>query len=176
MKARRDRHFWLLLAALPALCLMALLIALSPMGLAPRAFPMPDLVYVVLATWLVRRPDAAPLLMVFAIGVVSDLMRGAPLGIGTLCLLGIAELLRHLSPQIRRGPFVTECLLVMGLFTLKTGIECLALWLTFSPRPQAGQLVLYIAGTALLYPPVCLALTALFRLRTRRPESERLIA
>ncbi|WP_118135320.1 rod shape-determining protein MreD [Oceanicella sp. SM1341] len=161
MSSRESTRTWAGMVALPLVSALGLLISLAPVGLSATDMPMPDLVYLPIAVWLIRRPEAAPLLLVFAIGLAADLLRGGPLGIGVLGLIGAGELLRRMSEGLVRGPFMMEWLVAGGLFIGLLAFQCVALWLTFSPRPAFGLLWQHAAGTVLLYPLVAFALRPL---------------
>ncbi|QDL90677.1 rod shape-determining protein MreD [Paroceanicella profunda] len=167
MSPRESTLTWISLVALPVVAALGLLVSLAPVGLSATDMPMPDLVFLPLAVWLVRRPEAAPLLVIFAIGLAADLLRGGPLGIGALGLLGVSELLRRMADGLVRGPFMIEWLVVGGLFIGLLAFQCIALWLTFSPRPAFGLLWQHAAGTVLLYPLIAFALRPLAGSRGR---------
>lgn len=163
---------WTLRAAVLAVCAATLAVALSPVGLAPGRLPMPDLAASVLILCLIRRPEAVPLASLIAVSLVSDLLRGAPLGIGTLALLAGAQILLRLREWILRSSFLLEWLLVAVLVVAIALAQSLALWLTFLPAPDPGIMARYVAGTVLSYPLVLLVLRAALPLRPApRPEA-----
>ncbi|HEU0222799.1 MAG TPA: rod shape-determining protein MreD [Paracoccaceae bacterium] len=147
-----------------ALSAFALMVALAPLGLGAEDLVMPDLVFLILAIWQIRRPEVVSLALVLLVSLVADLLRGAPLGLGTLALLGALEVLARLRDSLGRSPFLVEWLTVALVFAGMIAAQCLALWLTFTPRPALAALGQHVLGTALAYPLVLLVLRALFPL------------
>ncbi|RMF40596.1 MAG: hypothetical protein D6754_02805 [Alphaproteobacteria bacterium] len=144
----------LLRLAVVAVSALCLLLSLAPAGLAPAALPMPDLVTLVLLGWMIRRPEAVPLPLLLAVSLGAELLRGAPLGIGTLCLLAAAELMDRLRGWLGRNGFLAEWLLAALIVTAMSLMQCLALWISFGPLPPAMAVLSYTALTAALYPAV----------------------
>jgi rod shape-determining protein MreD len=142
---------------------LAMLLAMAPLGLAAGSLPVPDLVFVLIAACLVRRPEAVPLLILVTLSLVSDLLRGAPLGIGTLALLGIADVLGRQRDSLVRGPFFAEWLLVSLLFAGLLAVQCLVLWITFAGLPRLSTILAHLLLTCAVYPAAALTLRALDR-------------
>lgn len=161
METASPLAVWAGRAGLVLAAMAGLLVALAPLGLHAGAMPAPDLVFLVLAAALVRRPDLAPLGLVAAVSLVSDLLRGAPLGLGTLALLAAALLLGPWRDRLRRGHFLVEWLAVSAVFAASMAFAWLLLLLSFAPRPHPASLLLHVAVTALAYPPVLLILRSL---------------
>ncbi|MEM1346027.1 MAG: rod shape-determining protein MreD, partial [Pseudomonadota bacterium] len=74
--------------------LVAIAVEAAPLGLEPRALPSPDLLACLVACWAVRAPEAAALVLVFALGLVRDLLTDLPIGLGALTLVLLAEAMR----------------------------------------------------------------------------------
>ncbi len=145
--AAQDRAILILLAAI------ALIAGLVPLGVAAGAWPGPDLVYVLLVAWTLRRPGGLDLLTLMALSLLADLVRGGPLGLSTLALIGIREFLLRAGEDLRRGPFPVEWAVVTVLFAALIVLQCVGLWLAFSPRPPLWMLAVHVLLTGLAYPP-----------------------
>jgi hypothetical protein len=152
---------WTGRAALILLVAVALLVSLAPLGAEAPGLPMPDLVWVLLSLAMIRRPEAAPAGLVIAVSLVADLLRGAPLGLGTLALLAAREAYAYWRLPIRRGPIALEWLAVAGLHAAATAVTALLLRLTFAPLPPFQTLAAAVAVTALGYPPLALLVRGL---------------
>ncbi|HUF57449.1 MAG TPA: hypothetical protein VMM55_12900, partial [Thermohalobaculum sp.] len=64
--------------------LLAIYVEAAPLGIGPSAPPSPDLLLCVIVYWTARRPGSTPLLAVFALGLVRDLLTDVPTGAGAL--------------------------------------------------------------------------------------------
>jgi len=52
----------------------AILIEAAPAGVAALSLPSPDLLFCLVALWAVRAPKAAPILLLFALGLLRDFL------------------------------------------------------------------------------------------------------
>jgi len=152
-----------------AMGLAAVFLEAAPLGLAAEARPSPDLVFLVVAYWSVRRPEAAFLIAVFALGLVRDLLTDTPAGIGVLALVATTEALKALSPALARRRFVAEWVVVALLLGLVLALQWLTVLLLLAHPPYLSDLgQQWLVGVA-LYPPLALVLRWLFRIGWRRP-------
>src|SRR5699024_9319580 len=89
-------------ALVPAL-LSSLLIILSLVPLrAPEVAPLtPALALTAVYYWAVFRPDLLPSWLAFLLGLLQDLLTGAPLGVGVVALVGM-----HFFVSAQRKIFV----------------------------------------------------------------------
>lgn len=163
---------WAARAGLAVAILAAILVGLAPLGRPGGVLPMPDLVYVLLAAAVLRRPEAAPAGMIVAASLGADLLGGAPLGIGTLALLGLAAAAARVRDTLVRGPFLLEWLAVAGGFAAMLAAQLVALRLTFAPSPGWTTLGPHAAVTVLSYPVAAFGI-ALFRRRPGETEGLR---
>ena len=150
--------------AIAGLAMAAIYLALVPFG-APGAPPMPDLVYCLLAAWVIRRPARAPLWMVVGLGLVADLMLSRPLGLGALGLLVVSERLRAHTGLLHGHGFVVEWLAVALGFAVLLAIMQAGLLFVFADAPSVPVLLWYLATTVLAYPLVVAGLAGLIGLR-----------
>lgn len=149
----------------PAMTLLATtLLAVLPWGLPFDTYPfarhlMPMLPYMVVHYWTARQPSAMPATLVFATGLLIDVMTRGPLGFWSLLYLfgcAIARLTRTLAGggMLVRwiGYAVVSAVLAMATWALASGYYLR----TIDPLPM-----LIAAGvTALAYPVVALLLAS----------------
>ncbi|GIX14428.1 MAG: hypothetical protein KatS3mg118_2387 [Paracoccaceae bacterium] len=147
-------QLWLMRAGAAALALAGLVAALVPMGIAPGSWPSPDLVFMLVVLLLMRRPRAMPAWMLVPLTLASDLLRGAPLGIATLVLIGAGGAIEARRERMARAGLLAEWLTAATLFLGALAAQLVALRLTFLPWPAAADLLAYAAGTVLAYPPL----------------------
>lgn len=126
----------------------------APLGLAPRAVPSPDLLACVVAAVAVRQPEAAPLLVVFALGAARDLVTDVPPGAGAASLVLLLEMLRARSATLMRRSLVTECVWVAGALLAMLFLQYFLVLLTLSQPPYLMEIIRQWALTAALYPVV----------------------
>lgn len=139
-------------AMLLGLGLAAIYVALLPWSLAPDRLPSPDLVFCLVAAWVIRRPAASPLWAIVLLGLAGDLLMSRPVGLGALGLLLAAEALRANAGIARSAPFAVEWLAVAAAFAAMLLAMALALQMVFLDRPGLAPLARHVAVTALAYP------------------------
>ena len=150
---RADRARRLLLVASPsALAIVLVLLASLPWGLPQFSMLCPMLGLIAVYYWTVHRPDFMPPAGAFAVGLVTDLIVGGPLGLNAFVL----TLAQAVALMNRRALAGESFLLVWLGFAAILAISGAALWLgaslfwttLLSPRALLAQL----AVTFAIYP------------------------
>jgi rod shape-determining protein MreD len=147
---RTDRLSRLLFAAAPsALAVALVLLASLPWGLPHFSMLCPMVGLIAVYYWTVHRPDLMPASGAFAIGLVTDLVSGAPLGLDALVLT-----LAHWVTRANRRALLGEsfALVWLGFLAVAAGAGA-AYWLAASlfwtailpPRALVAQLVVTVA-------------------------------
>ncbi|QPH55701.1 rod shape-determining protein MreD [Pontivivens ytuae] len=144
------------LGLLPLVGLICVLIVAVPASPVNPAWPMPDLLICLCAYWVLRRPAAAPMLVMFGLGLVADLMLMRPVGIGALSLVLVTEVLRGQRKVLRDMPFVLEWVVVSVLIALSVLAQALAVWISLGPIPGLTLLFWHVLITIAAYPVVAL--------------------
>lgn len=109
----------LLSAIAPSVSVAALLVlALLPWGVSAAAWPFvaylpPLLPLAVILYWLIRRPEALPLVMIFATGLTVDAVTRGPLGFWALIYLMGSAIILLTAGKLNRSP--------LGRFTAFAG-------------------------------------------------------
>lgn len=145
-----------------------ILFAAVPLQPGAAQWPMPDLLMMLLYYWTLRRPDSTPMLLVFGLGIVADLILMRPVGLGALTLVMATELLRSQVRTLREVAFVVEWLTIALLVTTAMGMQMSLLWLSLGTLPKLGEVALYAATTILIYPVVAILCGGILGLRHRR--------
>lgn len=149
--------------------LLAIYVAAAPLGIGPEAPPSPDLLLCVVVFWTARRPGSTPLLAVFLLGLVRDLMTDVPTGAGALGLVLAAEVVRRLRHRLARSSFMLEWMVLAGTALGAAALLWLLVVLTLTQPPYAGALFHQALYTVMTYPLVALALR--WGLRVRWPKA-----
>ncbi len=161
-----DRGRLLRTALLGIAGLVAVAIEAAPVGLGAGALPSPDLLLCVVALWALRAAAETPALLVFALGLVRDLVTDLPVGLGALALVAAAEALKTQRVAIARQPAVVTVLAV----ALAASLMALGLWLalvvSFVEPPALVDLAMQVGTTAIAFPVVALLLGAAVGRRT----------
>lgn len=144
-------------AALPGgLTALLLVLAAVPVGLfgLVPAVALPCVFF-----WSVFRPAALPPPLVFALGLLQDLLTAAPLGAGVLVLLVVHGLAARWRPFLARQSFLVVWLAFLaftaGAAALGGALQALLAWRTLPAPPGFWQAML----TAGLYPLLAWPLT-----------------
>ncbi len=156
------------IALMLALGLVAIFIEAAPLGLSAGAYPSPDILFCVVAYWSIRRPEAAALIAVFALGLARDLMTDAPVGAGVLTLVFASEFLKALGPGLSRRSFATEWLLLATVLALVIMAQWLIVLILLAHPPYLTDLGYQWLATMALYPALALVLRWLFRIGWRK--------
>jgi rod shape-determining protein MreD len=157
-------------ALLLALGLAAIFVEAAPLGLAADAYPSPDILFCVVAYWSIRRPEAAVLIAVFALGLARDLMTDAPVGAGVLSLVFASEFLKALGHGLSRRSFATEWLLLATVLALVIAAQWLIVLILLVHPPYLTDLAHQWLATMVLYPVLALVFRWLFRIGWRKGE------
>lgn len=152
----RPPRLWRHRALPPLLGLGAVYLALLPFAPGSGA-AAPDLLYCVVAAFVIRAPGALPVAMVLALGLFADLILTRPPGLGALGLLGASEILRAPGGARRDWSAPREWLMAVLVFAAMVAILALLLKLTLLAPPTLAGLRGHVIATALAYPFVSLA-------------------
>lgn len=138
---------------------LAFLIAfgrLLPLDAGPSVWPGPDLILLLTYAWVLRRPDAVPVLLVALVVLMSDILFMRPLGLWTACAILGLEFLRRREAFSRDLPFPAEWALVSATILGITVLNALVLTLFVVIQPTLGQILIQTIITVLSYPLVVL--------------------
>jgi rod shape-determining protein MreD len=153
-----------------ALGLVAIFVEAAPLGLSADAYPSPDILFCVVAYWSTRRPEAAALIAVFALGLTRDLMTDAPVGAGVLTLVFASEFLKALGHGLSRRSFATEWLLLATVLALVIMAQWLIVLILLAHPPYLTDLGYQWLATMALYTVLALVFRWLFRIGWRKGE------
>lgn len=154
----------LMLAAIGFGCILISAVPLRP---GAPLWPMPDLLLALCSYWVLRRPDTAPLIVIFALGLAADLILMRPIGIGALALVLVTEILRSQVRQMRDIPFVAEWLLITLMIGAAVTLQVVLMWISLGNLPPLRDMALYAGATALSYPVMAILCGGLLGLRHR---------
>ena len=162
---------WFRMVLMAVLAMLAIYVESAPLGLSADAQPSPDLLLCVIAYWAIRRPGSTPMVLVFFLGLMRDLLTDVPVGAGALSLVLIAEALKHWRRSLARSAFLLEWLVVALAALAATVLHWGLVVLTLGQPPYLIELGNQCLYTAAAYPAVALVFRWLFRISWRKPEA-----
>lgn len=153
------------MALFTGLSLLILFIRLLPADLSGSGAVVPDLVFLMVAAWVLRRPVHLPALLIVAVAIVEDLLTQRPPGIWPLMMLAGSEFLRQRQGFAREINLAMEWAVVAGVYLGMFVLHRFALTIVMVPRPPLDLSLLALAVTVLLYPVVVFVLHFVFQVR-----------
>jgi rod shape-determining protein MreD len=151
-------------ACFPALTTIVLVLLLAaPLGVPGQADLQLGAVLVCVFFWSLFRPASLPPPVIFAIGVLSDLLGNGPVGVVVLILLIVHGLVLHWRRMLVRQGFLLVWLafvvVAAGAVALDWALSCLFAFKLLPPGPAFFQ----AAVAAGMYPALAVLLTAAHR-------------
>ena len=143
--------------AMLTLGMLAVYVEAAPLGIGPSAPPSPDLLLCVVVYWTARRPSSTPLLAVFGLGLVRDMLTDVPTGAGALSLVLAAEAIRHVRLRLARSSFMLEWLALAAAALGTSALLWILTALTLTQPPYAVALFHQALYTVMVYPLVVVA-------------------
>lgn len=158
-------------ALLLVLGMLAIFVEAAPLGLGPTAPPSPDLLMCVVVYWAIRRPGSTPLLAVFCLGLVRDLLTDVPLGAGTLALVIATEVFKSQRRHLQRTNFIVEWLALSFAALAATAFVWTLVVLTLAQPPYLIDLLHQCLYTTMVYPLIVVFLRWVLRISWRKAEA-----
>ena len=113
----------------------------------------PEWVLLAVFYWGVERPDRVPMFLVWLVGLVLDVMQGAPLGVNGLCLAAVVFVAWLFYERLRMYSRLQQAVVV---FFLALGLECIKgiAGLLVQDTPMSVWLIVPAVITMLVWPLV----------------------
>ncbi|MEM6489330.1 MAG: rod shape-determining protein MreD [Pseudomonadota bacterium] len=153
--------------------LAAVLVEAAPVGLTPRGLPSPDLVFLVVAVVAVRRPDCVPILPVFALGLVRDLLTDLPTGLGALTLVLSAEVLRTQAAALARASLLREAAIIAVVCLVAMALQYVLTLAMLAQPPYVMAVVRQWLLTVLAWPLVLIVVRGIAGVRAETADGSR---
>ncbi|SLN46991.1 hypothetical protein [Pseudooctadecabacter jejudonensis] len=128
----------------------------------PVRWIAPDLLLLLILAWVARRPSFAPVVVIAAVTLLSDLMFQRPPGLWAALVLILSEILRSRARSMRTLPFMLEWITVGSGITLITLIYHFTLSMLLVAQPSLGLTLIQMILTILAYPAVVFVSYAVF--------------
>lgn len=135
-----------------AMTLLLLLFSVLPYGVPRFAMLCPFFALISVHFWAARRPDLLPIGAAFLIGILSDMLRGGPLGLGALQLVLVHWLAARQARFFAREQFVAGWSGLVGSAALAGALEWIGNALHQQILLDPRALLLQVAMTAAIYP------------------------
>ncbi len=144
-------RFWALFLFISAALFF---VQLLPLSAGPGRVPGPDVLLLLAAAWVLRRPDYLPVTLVAAVFLLADILFMRPPGLWTaLVILGL-EFLRARSIAVRDWSFLVEWLVVGVTITAMFVANALVLAVFVVSDAPLGLTLIRLIATVLAYPLV----------------------
>lgn len=133
---------------------MLMLLAAAPLGLPDQAMLLPSVTLACVFFWSLFRPESMTAPMVFAIGLLLDLLGYMPMGLGELMLLSVHGVTVHMRRFLTRHGFMLVWLTFLVLAAAaNVMVWAIASLLTVRLLPFGPAIFQAVLATA-LYPAV----------------------
>ena len=173
--AERKNSVWAYRMVFVALATLVGLTQLLPLSPGPGGLPGPDVVLLMVFSWVIMRPNYLPILMIALVMLAADLLLMRPPGLwAALAVLG-AEFLRGWHSVLRAASFLAEWLLVAGVVAAMTLANTIILSIFGVEQPGLGLIAIQMFFTVVCYPLVVILAGRAFGVRKiRAGDPERL--
>ena len=135
-----------------ALSVLLVLAAFLPWPVPNYADIAPSVSIMVVFYWTITRPDLMPSAAAAAIGLIEDVMQGAPLGFNALVLLIACSLARSQQPHIAGRPFALHWAAFVIMATLTELMRWALLSVITGVFVALGPVSLHLLMTVAFYP------------------------
>jgi len=165
MNQSKRYTIWLQRLALILFAASIMFYNLIPFTLIPTTFPAPDIVFCVICTLLIRRPEIVPFWMIGLIYFGFDIFLMKPLGVWTACILIATEILRAGRNAFRENLFPFELASIALIFFAVLLVNRLILLIAIVPTPPISYDVWEFVFTVFTYPVILFTITYILRIR-----------
>ena len=125
-----------------------------PFEWSPGSTPGPDIFYCITMAYVIRRPEYAPVWLIFAVFFMRDVLTLAPIGLFSLFMVVGTEVVRSNLQAFREYIFGMEWLWIASIFTVITLVQQVMLGLMLANTPRFVDQLLLILFTVLSYPVI----------------------
>ncbi len=175
--AERRNTIWVYRLVFVGLTAVVGFLQLVPLSPGPGGLPGPDVILLMVFSWVIMRPDYVPILLVALVMLAADLLFMRPPGLwAALAVLG-AEFLRGWHATLRSASFFTEWLLIAGVVAAMALANAIILSIFGVEQPSVGMTVIRLFFTVISYPLVVILAGRAFGVRKiRAGDPERLMS
>jgi rod shape-determining protein MreD len=89
-----------------ALSVLMVVLSVVPLPIPGNGLVMPPLGLMAVYYWAIHRPDLVPAIAVFVLGLLEDILSGAPTGVNTVMFLLVYGIMRSQRKPFLGKPFV----------------------------------------------------------------------
>lgn len=129
---------------------------LLPLDTRPSVWAPPNWLLAITLTWVVRRPDYAPVFVVAGIFLLTDLLFQRPPGLWTALVVVLTEILRARTASMRDLPLLLEWgTVAMGIVAITLTYRAVVMVVMLPQQPFALTLIEMVM-TIVFFPVVVL--------------------
>lgn len=169
MVERSLSYTWLMRTILFAICVLLIFLHLLPIDTIPKTWAGPDLILALCCSWVLRRPEFAPALLIAVVFLMTDLLYLMPPGLWASFVVLGTETLRSRASGLRDLTFAAEWATVAVTLTLMTLGYQLVLSVLLIDRPSLALSLMQLVLTLLAYPLVAFTSQIVFGVRKQVP-------
>jgi len=127
---------------------------LLPLNTTPTVWAAPNWALAVTFAWVARRPEYAPLIVIAALFLLSDLLFQRPPGLWAALVVIMSEMIRTRAQGIRNMPFALEWGTVAAGIVGITLMYRAALTVVMTAQAPLGLTLIQMVMTIIFYPLV----------------------
>lgn len=136
------------------LALIIIFAQLLPLDMSPGGWAAPDFLLALALAWVARRPDFAPVLVIAAIFLLTDLLFQRPPGLWAALVLILTEIIRARTQGFRNMPLALEWgSVAVGIVGITLANRAM-LTIAMTPQAPLGLTLIQMIMTILSYPLV----------------------
>ena len=153
----------------PVTLLVLMLVSVVPLSFIHQMRSAPFIVIMAIYFWSIHKPEALPLLLLFTLGMVNDLLAGDPLvGMSALIFVGVGWGIGRRTSFFRAQNFLTLWFGFSLIAVVIIIVQTLLSLVFLSSSPPLAACLMSLALNVMLYPFVAGALHIVARLAGRQ--------
>lgn len=137
------------------LSFIIILVQILPLPIIQQEIPWPDLIFLFTIGWLVRKPNQLPIIIIFMVHLISDILLLKPIGLWSgLCLIVFVFVKWRVDRTKTIFKFGQELVFVMTLLSLVLMTHLTLQYMFKILNPPFMMILLQMTFTLLIYPLV----------------------
>lgn len=169
MAEQTNTRLWLMRLAFVVSALLTMYWQLLPLQTTPRGWAGPDVLVLLCVSWVLRRPEYAPAILIAGLVLLADLVFLRAPGLFAMVVLLVCENLRKRSEKMRDMPFSVEWLTAAAALATITIIHRVLASAFVVDQAPLGLALMQLIANVVAYPLVAFTCYLLLGLRKPSP-------
>ena len=154
MAERADPRIWMNRSIYILAAFVIIVAELVPLDMQPSNWAWPNIMLAMTLAWVARKPDYAPVAVIAALFLITDLLQHRPPGLWAALVVILTETIRRQHRDFRNMPALVEWgTISVGIIAI-TLINRLILAIVMVPQAPLGLTLLQMISTIAIYPLV----------------------